>query len=285
MLEYGFNFDLTALIAGALKVLLIIVVVLVVLAILRRAIPRLVASRVHKVREESPEELSKRTDTLSGVLVQIIAFIVWLVAFVMILGVFGVDTTPLIAAIGVAGLALGFAAQNIVRDYLNGFFIIMEDWYRIDEVVTVAGITGAVVDFNLRRTTLRDLDGTMHVIPNNKVDLASNRAREWARINLNITVAYKENLSHVWQLVDAICQELRSDPAWGQHMISTPEVVRVDNLGDHGVELKILGDTKAGQQWALMGELRKRIKERFDQEGIEIPWPHTKVYFGNSPGG
>jgi small conductance mechanosensitive channel len=159
----------------------------------------------------------------------------------------------------------------------------MEDWYRVGEIATVAGITGVVVDMNLRRTTLRDLDGTMHVIPNSKIDLASNRARDWARINLNIGVAYKENVNDVWRLVDEICQEFKDDPTWGPDMLTTPAVVRVDDLGDSGVELKILGDTKPGQQFALMGELRKRIKNRFDQEGIEIPWPHTMVYFGNVP--
>ncbi|MDY6892927.1 MAG: mechanosensitive ion channel, partial [Chloroflexota bacterium] len=223
MLEYGFDFDLAVLLAGALKVLLIIVVALVVLAMLRRVIPRLVTSRIHRVREESPEELAKRINTLSGVLIQVMTFIIWIVAFVMILGVLGVDTTPIIASLGVASLAVGLAAQNIIRDWLHGFFIIMEDWYRIDEVVTIAGISGLVVGFNLRRTTLRDLDGTMHIIPNNKVELASNRSREWARINLNVAVAYKENLSLVWQLVDTICQDFKNDPTWGQHMISVPK--------------------------------------------------------------
>jgi len=213
-------------------------------------------------------------------MIQVVSFVVWLIAFVMILSVFGINIGPLIAAIGVVGLALGFAAQNIIRDYLNGVFIVMEDWFRIDEVVTIAGTTGLVVDLNLRRTTLRDLNGTMHVIPNSKVDMASNMAREWARINLNIGIAYKESINDVWALLDKICAELKEDPEWGPKMLTTPAVVRVDNLGDSAVELKILGDTKPGQQAGLMGELRKRIKNRFDEEGIEIPWPHTMVYFG-----
>ena len=106
-------------------------------------------------------------------------------------------------------------------------------------------------------------------------------ARDWARINLNIGVAYKEDVNKVWSLVNDICRELKDDPQWGSDLITTPEVVRVDSLGDSAVELKVMGDTKPAKQWALMGELRKRVKNRFDQEKIEIPWPHRMVYFGN----
>ena len=282
-----FNFsdiDVNTIWTGALKVLLIVLVALIALFIAKRLIKRMLSTRIQKPREETQEELDKRTDTLTGVLTGVVSVIVWTIAIVMILSVFRVDIAPLIAAIGVASLALGFAAQNIIRDYLYGFFIVMEDWYRVGEVATVAGITGGVVDMNLRRTTLRDLNGTMHVIPNSNITLASNLAREWARINLNVGVAYKENVNEVWRILDEICKELKNDPEWGQHMITEPSVVRVDSLGNSAVELKILGDTKAGQQWALMGELRKRIKNRFDEEQIEIPWPHSKIYFGNAPG-
>ena len=282
-MDFDFNdVDLNSIVTSALQVLLIVVVVMVFLLIAKRGIRKIVSARIQRPREESPEELDKRTKTLTGVISGVVSVIVWAVAFVMILSEFGVDVTPPIAAIGVASLALGFAAQNIIRDYLHGFFIVMEDWYRVGEVATVAGITGGVVDMNLRRTTLRDPSGTMHVIPNSNIALASNYAREWSRINLNIGVAYKENVNDVWSLLDEICQEFKNDPAWGSELLTTPSVVRVDNLGDSAVELKIMGDVKPGQQWALTGELRKRIKNRFDQENIEIPWPHQMVYFGNS---
>ena len=158
----------------------------------------------------------------------------------------------------------------------------MEDWFRVGEVATCSGQTGVVDSMGLRRTVLRDLNGTMHVIPNSKIDQTSNMAREWARINLDISVGYNENLDKVFQVLTDVCTKFKDDPEWGINMLTTPEAVRVNNLGDSGIEIKIIGDTKPMQQWALMGELRKRIKERFDEEGIEIPWPHTKVYFGNS---
>ncbi len=149
-------------------------------------------------------------------------------------------------------------------------------------MAVVVGTGGLVEDINLRRTVLRDLNGTKHFIPNSKIELASNLTREWARINLNVSVAYKENLDHVFSVINQVCQEFKDDPAWGSDMLTTPHVERVDNLGDNGIEIKILGDTKPIRQWALMGELRKRLKDQFDKEGIEIPWPHTKVYFGNT---
>jgi small conductance mechanosensitive channel len=244
-----------------------------------------IAARIPKIRDESADQLTARSTTLSGVVVQVVSAILWGVALVMILSVFGVDIGPLLAAIGVAGLALGFAAQNIIRDYLHGFFILMEDWYRVGEVASIAGVGGLVDAITLRRTVLRDLDGTMHVIPNSKVEMASNMARDWSRINLNVGVGYGEDLGRVSDVVNQVCQELQDDPTWGADLLTTPHVERVDNLGDSGIDIKIMADTKPAKQWALMGELRKRIKDRFDEEGIEIPWPHTKVYFGNQPGG
>jgi len=182
-------------------------------------------------------------------------------------------------------LAVGFALQNIIRDYFHGLLIIMEDWFRVGEVVSVAGEAGVVEAMGLRRTVLRDLNGTMHVVPNGKIEIASNMARDWARIHLDISVAYKENLDDVIRVINDVCQNFKDDPDWGVDLLSTPRVERVDGLGDHGIDIKILGDTKPMRQWALTGELRKRLKERFDVEGIEIPWPHTKVFFGNAPVG
>jgi small conductance mechanosensitive channel len=125
----------------------------------------------------------------------------------------------------------------------------------------------------------------MHVIPNGSIEVVSNMARDWAAINLNIAVAYKENLDHVIEVINDVCQKFKNDNVLGRDLLSTPKVQRVNDLGNSGIEIKILGDTKPSRQWDLTGELRKRLKDRFDQEDIEIPWPHTKVYFGNAPTG
>jgi small conductance mechanosensitive channel len=279
---FDFNYELSAVATGAIRVLVIILVTIVVLWLLRKLIRRVITARIPRIREESTEQLATRAETLAGVVSRTISFVIWIVAFMMILSALGINVTPIIAAVGVAGLAVGFAAQNIIRDYFHGFFIIMEDWFRVGEVATISGESGLVVSMGLRRTTLRDLNGTMHVIPNGRIVQASNMTRDWARINLDISVGYGEKLDKVIQVINDVCQQFKEDPAWGSDLLTTPKVERVDNLGDSGIDIKILGDTKPMRQWALMGELRKRLKDRFDDEGIEIPWPHTKVYFGNA---
>ncbi len=274
--------SLMSLLTGALKVALILAIALIIMLIVRRLIPRLVKMRMPSVGKiKAPEMHEQRTATVSRVVIRACDIFIILVAIMMVLDVFGVNTTAVLASVGVASIAIGFAAQNIIRDYMHGLLIVMEDWYREGEIATCAGITGVVNKVLLRRTELRDLDGKLHVIPNSKIEMASNLSREWARVNLNISVAYGENLDRCISVINEVCRELKADEKWGPQLITTPEVLRVDNLGDSGIDIKILGDTKPLQQWALMGELRKRIKDRFDVEGIEIPWPHTKLYFGN----
>ena len=282
---FDFAVDWSVIITHAIKVVAILVVALILMFVIRRTIPRLIKARIPKIRKERPEQLAERTKTLSSIIIQVVSVIILVAALVMILSELGVDIAPLLAGIGVASLALGFAAQNIIRDYLYGFFIITEDWYRVGEVAIISGTGGLVETITLRRTILRDINGTMHIFPNSRVEQASNMTRDWSRINLNISVAYKERLDHVISIINQVCQEFKDDPVWSKDMLTTPAVLRVDNLGDSGIEIKILGDTKPIRQWALMGELRKRLKDRFDEEGIEIPWPHTKLYFGNTLGG
>jgi small conductance mechanosensitive channel len=147
----------------------------------------------------------------------------------------------------------------------------------------VADIAGLVEDINLRRTVLRDLDGIVHVVPNGEIRVASNFTRGYSRVNLNISVSYGTDLDHAIAVINRVGKELSEDPQWAPLLITPPGVLRVDNLGDSGIDIKILGDTQPIKQWDVMGELRKRIKKAFDEEGIEIPWPHTKVYFGSQP--
>ncbi len=267
----------------AVKVVIILAIAITLNIIQKKLIPRVIIASIPKIRAESQDQLSTRSKTMAFVLIKITAIIIWIITIVMVLGVIKVNIAPLLATLGVASLALGFAVQNIIRDYLQGFFIVMEDWYRIGDWVTIAGMEGEVETVGPRRTVLREINGTMHVIPNSEIQFASNQTRGWARINLYVTVAYKEDISHVYQVIDGVCQELKDDPDFGKNLTSTPSAMRVSDLGDNGVDICIRGYTKPGEQWGLTGELRKRIKNRFDEEGIEIPWPHTKVYFGNTP--
>ena len=155
--------------------------------------------------------------------------------------------------------------------------------YRVGDVVSIAGVAGGVEEIALRRTILRDLDGNVHSVPNGKVELSTNMTKQFSRVNLDISVGYGEKLELVMEEINKICNEIAEDPKWKPDLVTAPAVVRVNKLGDSGIDIKIMGDTKPSRQWDVMGELRLRIKSKFDAKGIEIPWPHTKVYFGNNP--
>jgi small conductance mechanosensitive channel len=215
--------------------------------------------------------------------VGIAGIVIAVIAVITILPEFGVNIATLIAGLGIGGLAIAFAAQGLVRDFISGFFVILEDQYRIGDVVSISGVSGVVEEIGLRRTVLRDVDANVHSIPNGKIDMSTNMTKKFSRVNLNVSVGYGENLKRVIDTINNICQEIAADPQWKDDFISVPSVLRVDNLGDSGIDIKILGDTKPSKQWAIMGELRLRLKNTFDSEGIEIPWPHTKVFFGNTP--
>jgi small conductance mechanosensitive channel len=267
-----------------IRVIAIIVIAVIVFLICRPIIRSVMKTTVsHRMAGEDETEIQKRTDTLSSILIKIVGIIILIIAVITILPEFGVNIATLIAGIGVGGLAIAFAAQNLVRDFITGFFIILEDQYRVGDVVSIAGIAGAVEQIGLRRTVLRDVDAHVHSVPNGKVDVSTNMTRKYSRVNLNVSVGYGENLKRVIDTINGICKEMAEDSQWKDDFISTPSVLRVDKLGDSGIDIKILGDTKPSKQWAIMGELRLRLKNTFDNEGIEIPWPHTKVYFGNAP--
>ncbi len=248
------------------------------------AIPRIIKTAVFRSKaEQTEEELNKRAETLASVLTATAQVIIILVFGFMLLSELGINITPILTGVGVVGIAIGFGAQSLVKDIIAGLFIIMENQYRKGDVVRIADVAGLVEDINLRRTILRDLDGIVHVVPNGEIRVASDFTKGWSRVNMNISVSYGTDLDHAIAVINRVGKELGQDPAWAPLILKTPEALRVDKLGDSGIEIKVLGDTKPMEQWKVMGELRLRLKKAFDKEGIEIPWPHTKVYFGNSP--
>jgi len=150
-------------------------------------------------------------------------------------------------------------------------------------VATVADIGGLVEEVNLRKTVLRDLDGALHHVPNGEIRVASNYSKLFARVNFDIPVSYGTDLDHAFSVINRVCQEMAEEEEWSKVIRTTPQVLRVNKFGDSGIDIKILGDVKPLEQWRVTGELRYRLKKAFDAEGIEIPWPHTKVFFGNAP--
>jgi small-conductance mechanosensitive channel len=272
----------TWLIDHGISILIIVVVGAVLWFALNKLLPPIVRRAVARARDkESKAGMEKRTNTLVSIFKGIGRVFIVIVVIMMILPELGIDIVPLVAGLGIAGFALGFGAQYLIRDLIAGIFIIMENQYRVGDVVKIADIGGLVEEITLRKTVLRDLDGIVHHVPNGEIRAASNFTRHYARVNLNVSVAYDTDLDHAISVVNRVGKALAEDGKWRKVIKSPPQVLRVDNLGDSGIDIKILGDVKPMEQWAVMGELRLRIKKAFDAEGIEIPWPHTKVYFGN----
>lgn len=246
---------------------------------LQRALDPLVRIAIREQMVSDPEiEIQKRIQTLSHVIYRTLLFVVLAIVIVTILPEFGINAAALIAGLGLFGLAVGFGSQNLVKDMINGTFILVENQYGVGDVVTVAGITGVVEDLNLRRTILRDLDGTVHSVSHGQVDITSNWTKSYSRVNLNVGVAYESNLDHVIQVINRVGKELAEDPEYSGKIIDPPHVLRVDNFSESSIELKIIGETAPIEQWGIMGELRLRLKKAFDAEGIHIPYPQRTVH-------
>jgi len=268
-------------------ILILVIILLSYLAyMITKAVMPLIIERFITVRgkgRRAKTELAKRSQTLSSTLTHAIGIILIIVAIFMVLSEVGIDITPLLAGAGVVGIAIALGAQSLIKDLVAGFFIMVEDQYDVGDVVRVADVAGGVEGLNLRRTLLRDLDGILHVVPNGEIRLASNFTNMWSRAHLNISVAYKEDLDRVMSVIRKIWEEMAEDPNWGPLLISkTPWLLRVDSFGDSGIVIKVVGETQPIKQWDVMGELRRRIKKVFDEQGIEIPWPHVKLYLGQS---
>jgi small-conductance mechanosensitive channel len=265
-----------------LRILIIVAASAAASFALRWSIPHFLHVTIRKGQrgKKAKEELDERVTTLSRVFAFTGMVVIILIAAFMILAELNINIAPLLAGFGIMGVAIGFGAQYLIRDLIGGLFVIMEDQYNIGDVVKISGIAGIVEDINLRRTVIRDLDGIVHFVPNGESGIASNYTREWSRANLDIEVSYGTDLDHAISVINHVCAEMADEPYWKDAWIKTPEVLRVNKLGSSGIEIKILGDTKPIRQWETMGEIRKRVKKAFDEEGIEIPWPHTKVYFG-----
>ncbi len=225
--------------------------------------------------------LRQRSKTLGRVVTQAIGIFIILIGFFMILSELGMDITPLLASAGVAGIVIGLAAQDAVRDFINGFTIMLEDHYNVGDIVKASDLTGEVEEMGLRRTVLRDLKGVLHVIPNGQIRISSNYTRSISRAFFEVGVAYKEDLDQVMELIRKTWEEMAAAPEWKDKIISkTPWMLRVEEFGDSGIIIRAVGDTRPMEQWAVLAELRRRIKRVFDDEDIEIPWPHIKLYMG-----
>ncbi len=265
------------LLSHGLKILAILIGAFLIRRFARVVIEKIMRKAVVADSFLSPEAEKKREDTLIAVFEGTFRAIIWIVAALMIIAELGVNIGPLLAGAGVIGLAIGFGAQYIIRDFFTGLFIILENQYRVGDVVCVKDKCGTVENINLRMTILRDADGAVHHIPNGEIKIATNKTKGFARVNLVIGVAYDADLEKVKRVINQVGQEMTQDSEWQDKIIKAPEFIRVDNFGASSVDIKISGEVKPLEQWAVLGELRKRIKLAFDKEGIEIPFPQRVI--------
>lgn len=253
------------------------------LRVISRQLERLVGVEEYATLKEREQRVKTLTTILRGAGLVLIAAI----AAVMVLSELGINVAPLIAGAGIAGLAIGFGAQALVEDIISGFFILLENQFTIGDVISVGGISGGVEKMTLRATFLRDLEGTLHIIPNGEIRILSNKTRGWARAVVNLGIAYKEDVGRVLAVLERIGQEMWQDEGYRPLLLEEPAVSGVEELGDSAMTLRIMIKTQAGKQWEISRELRKRIKETFEEENIEMPYPTqvriTRVAFESPP--
>ena len=198
----------------------------------------------------------------------------------MILGEVGIEIGPIIAAAGVVGLAVGFGAQSLVKDIISGFFILLEDQIRVGDVVQIAGKGGLVEKVNLKMTILRDLAGNVHYVPNGTIDVVTNMTKDFSRYVFDIGVAYREDVDEVIEVIKQVDESLRNDPAFEKDILEPIEILGLDQFADSAVVIKARTTTKPIKQWSVAREFNRRLKKAFDEQDIEIPFPHVTLYAG-----
>lgn len=265
-------------IAHGVKIVLIILIALILRKFSSIFIEKFVRKIIISDKFLSKDEEVKREDTLIRIIINSVNIIIYVVILLIILQECGIEVGPIVAAAGVVGLALGFGGQYLIKDLISGLFIIIENQYRVGDVICLGDKCGAVEDITLRMTTLRDLDGTVHHIAHGEITKVSNLSKYYSRVNLNIGIAYNSDLQKVIDVVNKVGQDMASDPEWKNSIIKAPQFLRIDDFGESAMIIKILGETKPIKQWDVAGELRKRIKLSFDKEGIEIPFPQLFIH-------
>ncbi len=255
-------------------------ILLKVTNIFLRRIKPIMLKNMESGSELDSREIEKRLDTLLGILRSIVKVIIWLMMGMLFLREVGIDIAPIIAGAGIVGLAVGFGAQELVRDFISGFFMLLENQIREGDVAIVNGTGGLVEHVGMRTIVLRDLSGVVHVFQNGKVNTLANMTKNWSGIVFDIGVAYKEDTDKVVEVIQHVAEELRAEPDFNNKILEPIEIFGVDGFGDSAVIIKARFKTKPIEQWAVGREYRRRLKKAFDEQGIEIPFPHRTVYWG-----
>jgi small conductance mechanosensitive channel len=273
-----------ALLVRPTRILVILAVAFVARRVVGRVVERLVTGVQGKASAVVPGgggasvRGARRADTIGALLRSISGFAIWTIAGVMVLGELGLNLGPLIAGAGIVGVAVGFGAQNLVRDFVSGIFMMAEDQYGVGDVIDVGPATGTVEAVSLRTTRLRDVHGTVWHLPNGHIDRVGNKSQQWSRALLDVEVSYLTDIAHATDVIKRTADELCAEPDFAHLMLGDPEVWGVENLGADSVTIRLVLKTEPNEQFAVTRELRARIKGAFDEAGIEIPFPQRSVW-------
>jgi len=263
-----------------------IILVLVLTAIALRA-AKVLSTRLISVvvRQKEDTEFQKRTQTLGSIVRYVLIIAIIIVAAITLLKELGIEIAPVLAAAGIVGLAVGFGAQSLVKDVISGFFILLEDQIRVGDVVQIAGKGGLVEKINLKTTLLRDLAGNVHYVPNGHIDVVTNMTKDFSRYVFDIGVAYREDVDEVIEVIKEVDEELRSDPDYKDEILEPIEILGLDQFANSGVIIKARTTTLPIKQWRVGREFNRRLKKKFDERKIEIPFPHVTLYMGQDKQG
>jgi small conductance mechanosensitive channel len=278
LIDFSINFA-----QSSFRVLLILIAALVGIKFLRLGLNRLevILVRAREHSESVPGAAAMRIRTLMSVLWTIVAGLVWFTAVLTILGQVGVNVTPILASAGVVGLAVGFGAQNLVKDFVSGFFLILENQIRVGDVAIINGTGGLVEAITFRTIVLRDQAAVVHVFPNGSINTLSNMTKDWSAYVMDVAVAYREDTDRVVEVMRRVAGDLQADPQYGSAMLEPIEVIGVDAFTDSAVIIKARLKTLPTRQWMVGREYRRRLKKAFEAENIELPFPQRTVLVGD----
>lgn len=260
-----------------------ILIGLVILSQMSRWIAKWMEKFVYEKDPLQASEAKKRAHTLGNILRHAFLIIITFVAVLMILGELGIQLGPLLATAGIGALAIGFGAQGLVKDLISGFFIILENQYRIGDVIEVAGVSGLVESVSLRKTVLRDLQGKVHTIPNGEIKVVSNFSKEWSRSVLDLGISYRDDIDQIVDLLIRIGKEMESEEPYKSAILEPLQVLGVEKFDESQMVIRMMVKTAPLKQWDVGRELRRRIKIRFDEKGIQLPFPHRVLIWGEPP--
>jgi moderate conductance mechanosensitive channel len=251
------------------------------LAWLAYRVVRLTARRIEVAVDDGDDSVTtlreRRGHTIAQLLRSVGRVVLVVIALLLTFNVF-IDIGPILAGAGILGLAVSFGAQSLVKDVISGFFILFENQFAIGDVIEIAGKSGVVEKMTLRVAVLRDGEGVMHVVPNSEIKVVSNKTRGWSRAVVDVGIAYDEDIDRALGIIRDEAAQLATDRVWNLQLDGAPEVVGVESLGDSSVVVRTLIRTQPGSQWTVAREFRRRIKNRFDRDGVEIPFPQRKVH-------